>query len=367
MNNKDLLELQNLLKTKSNILIASHTRPTIDSISSIILLYKLLSLLYKDKKTTIYLPNLPERLGFLMKVVSDDNIPVIKVLEESKYTISIPKKIAQIDTVNYIPDEDNFTLNVKLLKGDLDTDSVKVSRIGFTYDLVILVDTPYLKFTGQLSKVIMPVRSSLSIMNIDSHADNSHYGDCNITRDKLSTSQVLLELSNDLKFNFDKEYLELILIGILYKSDLLRASNIPFDVFKDISSLVSLGADMSYAIRCISGSFDLQDLKVKESVIRNAQEGNIGDIKYVRSSVDGILVNPYGLLETLYIRDISFAFILSIIDKKVKVYAKFFTYDPGVSNLSSNFDEVKFEGSVYTFNTNKSPEDVSKILSSLMN
>jgi nanoRNase/pAp phosphatase (c-di-AMP/oligoRNAs hydrolase) len=365
MNNKDLLELQNLLKTKSNILIASHTRPTIDSVSAIILLYKLLTLIYKDKKITIYLPSLPARLEFLMKVVSD-GIPIIKVLEESKYTISIPKQKALIDTINYLPDDDNFTLNIKLLKGDIDKDSVKVSKIGFTYDLVILIDTPYLKFTGNLSKAIVPVRDSISIVNIDSHPDNSHYGDCNISKDKFSTSQVLFELSNDLKLNFDKEYLNLILIAILYKTDGLKASNIPFDVFKDISSLVSLGANMSYAIRCISGSFDLQDLKVKESVIRNAQEGNIDNAKYVRSSIDGILSNPCGLLETLYIRGINFAFILSIVDKKVKVYAKFFTYDPGVGNLSKTFDDIKFEGSVYTFNTNKSPDEVSKILSSLM-
>ncbi len=353
MGNDSLEKLNKLVNKADKILLVSSTRPTIDSISSVFLMWHYLSLNF-DKDISIYIPSIQERYDFLFNYSMLEKENIIKdILRE--YTLSIKKQDGVIDKVRYDTEDNLFNFHISLKSGALDTNSFNLDKSQFNYDLVFTIDVEKINFVGDLYKIYKDdFESRIKIINIDSHATNLRFGDLNILSNEVSsTSEIILDIINSTRTLLSHKECQLILMSILSNTENLSIANISQKTFENISFLTKNGGIMNKALVEVSSPNSLIDLKAKAHILENVEEYVYKKEKYIYSIIENTQMYP-SYLTDIYIKDA----VLTCIVIKGDVYNKFYIKDfkdiIKIENLSKFFDDVKSEDGVLFFKSKES-------------
>ncbi|MHB8362036.1 MAG: DHH family phosphoesterase [Patescibacteria group bacterium] len=364
---KDIEKIKDIVEGSNKILIVSHTRPTYDSIASVLLVWHFLSINFK-KKIDIYIPKFPERLELLLNysmLLQDDIQDEYPKLE---YTISIKKDDVKIDSVRYEYDKSNFKFHVKLHNGELDTSNVNIQRGEFSYDTIFTVDTPDLNYLGELYKVYkkdLDNKDKIKIVNIDSHIDNKQYGMFNLTDNNVnSTAQIIYHMLIAIDSIVSKKDYQLVLMGILSNTDFLHGKSITEKTFMDVSNIINKGGDLNLATIDLSAPRSISDLKEKFEILKNAKEVEFKKSTFVISNIKQGELTSTSLLNDIYIKGALFTciFVGEGIrpQDNYKIYLKDFGDVIKVNNIKKLYSDYKLEAGVYVFRDTGSIDDIVK-------
>jgi phosphoesterase RecJ-like protein len=166
MNYKEPTLILEEIKKAKKILVNCHWKPDADSVGSALSMYQLLA-----------------GMGKNVKIVSPNNIP---------------------KNIKFLPLSDNI-------------DVLNVPKVNFeNYDLLILLDTPNVKYFSGGVKFSMP---SIKSIVIDHHLTNSGYGDINlIDAEASSTAEMLFRIFEDWGVEIEKNMATTLYAGIVSDS-----------------------------------------------------------------------------------------------------------------------------------------------------
>lgn len=172
----DLTRIKELVEKVNDILIVSHDRPTFDSIGSSLALY--LGLLSLGKKVTVASPDpmtvaLSSFVG-VNKIISD--------LGKKNFIISLDYVDGAIEKVSYNIEGDKFNLVIEPRVGfeSFSPEKVHYNYATANFDLIFAVDTIHLGGLGKLYEGEKDLFASKTLVNIDHHPNNAHYGGVNL-------------------------------------------------------------------------------------------------------------------------------------------------------------------------------------------
>ncbi|MCL4393197.1 DHH family phosphoesterase [Patescibacteria group bacterium] len=358
--------LKDSIEKSSKILIASHTRPTVDSISSMLLAWHFLSVGFK-KKIDIYIPKLPDRLEYLLKysMLTIDNIQ--KSSPQNIYQFKIPKDNGKIKFIKYTDDKDNYIFHINMESGFIDNKTLDLSKETFPYDLLFTIDTIDLKYLGEIYKTYKSdiLSSNINIINIDTHSNNQNYGDINITSINFnSTAQIIFRIFSELVSLVSQKEYHLLLLAILANTMSLHSNNITQETFNDIQSILSENINIENANMELSAPSNINDLKTKSTILNNAKIVQIKKFSFILSTIDtGNIKDSY--LNDIYVNEAIATCIIVNSKDGYKVYIKPFTYTLQENKIQKLDSQYKYENGVYMFKSNNKLETTIDNINSL--
>ena len=183
-------QLNDIIKSSKNILLTSHINPDGDTLGAMCGLYTLILNNYKKRCSMLVMSNIP------------------------KYYEFIP--------------------NIKLAKNFKDYDTSR------EYDLVINLD---IAAPDRLGDGEVLLKKAKFTVNIDHHKTNNLYADINIVNPaSSSTSEVILDIAEQLKWETDNDTATALYTGILTDTGSFRFDNTNAKTFLRASELVKFGA-----------------------------------------------------------------------------------------------------------------------------
>ena len=217
-----LKRLIRAIKTKENIVVATHIDPDCDGICSALALAKLVNL-YKKKKPALFCHSpIPEKYRFLLK-----NYQFTKVLQKFDLLIAV--------------------------------DSADIERI-FPVD----------KFDHQ------KINHDKLIVNIDHHKSNKPFGAIKIIDEKVSSAcEIIYKIFKTLNLNIDKSLAKIIYTGIYNETGGFVYPNTTADALKISADLLTLNIDPAELVKRLNAktiagtkllSSVLQTIRIKDGV-----------------------------------------------------------------------------------------------------
>lgn len=181
---ENVAKVKELLDKSTDILIATHEHPTADSVGSALAL--MLGLTGLGKKVTLVCPD-------PMTVALSNFIGVDKFkteLNKKNFIISLDYVDGSIEKVSYNIEGDKFNLVIEPRDGfDAFTeDKVHFTHAGSAAQLIFTVDTIHLGGLRKLYEGDKELFAGRSIVNIDRHPNNTHYGQINLVDTAVSTT-----------------------------------------------------------------------------------------------------------------------------------------------------------------------------------
>ncbi len=183
-----LAKSKEMVEAAQNVVIVTHTNPTMDSFGSSLAL--MLGLISLGKKATVVCPD-AVTVG-LSSFVGVDK--VVRDFGKKNFVVSFDYVDGSIEKVSYNIEGKKFNLVVEHRPGyePLSSDKVNYAYQGVTADLIITVDT--LNF-GQLGAVYTQNKdliASKPVINIDFHNENLNYGTLNLVDPGASSTTELV-------------------------------------------------------------------------------------------------------------------------------------------------------------------------------
>jgi nanoRNase/pAp phosphatase (c-di-AMP/oligoRNAs hydrolase) len=357
--------LENIINLSTKILLVTNTRPTLDSIASIFLMWHFITVNFK-KTVNIYIQNFPYRFEYLFNYSMLEQKDIItQFLRE--YKLSIKKQNIVIDHVKYNTDKDNFNFSISLKKGALELSSIDLKKASFEYDLIITLDTENLNFLGDIYKTYKSdFESNIKIINIDSHPGNLKYGDLNIISEEYSsTSEIVFNIMSEYNSIMSKKEYQLVLMSILSNTENLSSQYISMKTFQNLSLLQSIGGNLKSSLLEINSPSSIEDLKVKANILKNISEYKNNSKNYIYSIISkGEIMSSY--LNDIVIKDIDLVCIGIKSKIGLKIYIKDLKNVLTVKLLIEYFEDVKYDQGVYIFSSSENNienilERISKI------
>lgn len=183
-----LVKLKELVDKSKEIIIVTHTAPTIDSIGAALSMYLGFSGL--GKKVHIICPD-------PMTVAFSNYVGVNKIEQQisgkKNFIISLDYQEGSIEKVSYNIEGNKFNLVIEPRKGfeDFSSEKVQYHTAGVQADLLIVLDTQHLGQLGTLHEEQKELFASIPMVNIDAHAGNASFGAINLLDEKASSTTEL--------------------------------------------------------------------------------------------------------------------------------------------------------------------------------
>lgn len=180
----DFAKIKEVLDKAAEVLIVTHEKPTFDSIGSSLALSLGLSGLGKKVTVACSDPVTVALSSFVgvNKIASD--------LAKKNFIISLDYVDGSIEKVSYNIEGNQFNLVIEPRPGftPFSPDKVHYSYAGANADTIIVVDTIHLGGLGKLYEDNKELFSGKTIINVDYHPNNSHYGTHNIVDHTASST-----------------------------------------------------------------------------------------------------------------------------------------------------------------------------------
>ncbi|MFW6111603.1 MAG: DHH family phosphoesterase [Candidatus Bipolaricaulota bacterium] len=176
------------------------------------------------------------------------------------------------ETILY--NRDGVPKNLSFLKGsDQVLESDELGEEVKDVEIGIVVDCSDLERLGDKGKRIF---TTLPIINIDHHKDNTNFGDINYVRPVAATTEIIAELIEYMGLEIDKPIATALYSGIIADTSSFQNENVNPDVLSRASSLLENGADARSVIVNLYEKEPFSKLKLLGEVLKGASfEGGI--------------------------------------------------------------------------------------------
>ncbi|PLX24980.1 hypothetical protein C0580_03575 [Candidatus Parcubacteria bacterium] len=216
------------IENAKDILIVSHQKPDGDTLGANLALHKLLK--KKEKNITSFcLDPIPENLKFLAH------------------------------------------------SQDLTTDHKVFTK---NYDTIIVVDSGSLDYAG-IDGLISAIPNKYTLINIDHHASNPHYGDINLViTEASSTAEVLYRLLSDWDIDWDEEIANSLVCGIVTDTGGLKNPATTYQALDAVADLVTKGANPHQIMNLTINNVDIASLRLWGRALERLKKNEKYDLVY---------------------------------------------------------------------------------------
>ncbi len=259
-----------LIKKSKNILVVTHVRPDGDAVASVLATKLILEKMGKVVDAVIP-DELKDSYGFLPRF--NDISKEVKAQRDLIVNISSPN--GKIGKIGYNKKEDgSIDLIVSPSEGELKKEHVSFSSGGYSYDLIIALDTPSLDRISEAYEKNKKLFEEIAIINIDHHSTNNYFGAVNLF-DETATSvcEILVSLVEALDKNLmNEEVATLLLAGIISDTNRFQNLNTTPKSLTVSAQLIAAGARRSEIIKNLYKTLPVSTLRVWGKVLSNIKE-----------------------------------------------------------------------------------------------
>lgn len=238
MNPMDISRVKDLVDKAGDILVVTHEHPSFDSIGSALALS--LGLTSLGKKVTVVCPD-------PMTVELSHFIGVNKVARElgkKNFVISLDYVDGSIEKVSYNIEGDKFNLVIEHRPGyePFSPDKVHYTYAGSAADVIFTVDTIHLGGLKGLYEKQKDLFASKSLVNVDRHPNNAHYGQVNIVDGTASsTAELVGQLLSQLGIELTEDIATNLLNAIYAATDSFQHAGVTAAAFELVSACMKAG------------------------------------------------------------------------------------------------------------------------------
>lgn len=237
----DSSQVSILLKDKQSIAICLPTQTTLDAAASALALYQ--TLLQVGKSVTI---SSSEPLNPEFNLPGQDAVKSVISADGDILIVSIPFKDNGVENVTYNIENEMVNIVIKPENGAqrFDPKDVQYSFSGGKPDVVVALYTPSYDALGELYTKNIEQFQGVSVVNIDRHFTNAHYGTVNFV-DKRSPamSLMVLDVLKDMKVEISKETATMLFAGIASATNNFTSHSVNAQTFKAAAFLLERGAE----------------------------------------------------------------------------------------------------------------------------
>lgn len=234
-------QIQQLIKTKRNILITFRKDWNGDSLGSAVALWLFLHRQGKSADVVCEGFTLPKTYRFLGG--ADKVRSMIAHLQ--KFILTIDVKTTGVEELSYDLKDEKLHVFITPKTGFLTRDHVRTAQTDFKYDLIFVLDTQDLASLGGLYDNNTELFYKTPIVNLDYHPGNEHFGQINVTDLTVaSTAEILFDLLQKLGSEFiDTPIATALLTGIIATTRSFKSDNVKPHTLTTASKLMALGAE----------------------------------------------------------------------------------------------------------------------------
>jgi len=258
----------NILRTHDRIIVATQAHPNGDQFSAALGLTRFLQNLGK-KSTLLFDGAIPSAFSFLPYEPSLD--PAI--LEPGDFHIHLELK-EDVTTPNLRYEREGKRLTIILSDRErLAQETVRAQHAPLPFDLVITVGCAEKEALGEILAKAPATFSTLPIVNIDHHAENSRFGSINyIDLTTLACSEVISDLLRIVSPpHIDSVVATCLLAGILSATKNFRHPRTTPQSFLRAAALLNHGADREQIARSLWQTQSVEHLKKLASLLRHLE------------------------------------------------------------------------------------------------
>jgi len=241
------------------ILLVLPAIPNGDGLGAGLAMYDFLRKLEKEPKIVSEKAEV-EAFGFL------PNINELKQeLEASQsFVISVDTKDAKLGELSYEVKDDRVDIFLKTKQGTFSEKGVKFGRARFPFDLIITLDSPSLENLGKVYEENTDLFFETTVINIDHHPNNEHYGEINfVDLTATSSSEIVATLIEEFEEGLiDKDIATNLLLGIIVETNSFQHVKTTPKAFQRASRLISAGADQQKIVRELYKTKNISLLKL---------------------------------------------------------------------------------------------------------
>jgi len=248
MNSANKKQVCGLIKKSSNPLILIPENFDIDSVSGALALHLFLEKSKKNPSIACSVA-IPEKFLFLAdkKIIEND------IQGECRYKISFDIGDSQIRELSYEQEEGILKINLATVGNKFVLEKPRVDQLKFKYDLIFSIGSPDLGSLGKIYYDNSCFFSEMPIVNIDCRAKNEKYGSVNLIQPDSSVSELIAEIVGMISRDIlDSRIADLLLAGIIAKTNNFQAAKIKAETFALVSVLLRTGANREEVVRYLS-------------------------------------------------------------------------------------------------------------------
>ncbi len=226
---ESITKIKNLLANAREVLILTHQNPSHDSLGSSLALF--LSLSTAGKKVTVICPT-PSTVEFANLVGIDK---IAQTLPSKNFIISLDYAEGAIEKVSYNIEGGKFNLVIEPRPGTppFSPEKAHYTSSGITPDLIFVLDSFSLEELGNFYSDDKEMYSKVTVINIDSHKNNSLFGQINLVEPEgSSTSEIVAFLLQDAGLPFNEDIASNLLAGLSFVSDNFSSNTVGPDLFE---------------------------------------------------------------------------------------------------------------------------------------
>lgn len=278
------------IQSAKKILIVTHSRPSIDALASIAVLYAIIKNNFK-KEVDVAIPTvLGERAYALLGNVELAKERVLQDLPPRTYTIKIKKQGEKIESLSYNDSGDTFNFVLSPFNGVLDLKSIAVTEEGASYDLIITIDTASLKFLGEVYKQNSALFDATPIISFDNHRKSSAgYAKYSVTYEEIDTaSQLMLRFLQDAQIALEEVHASILFAGISSFLNLGMKEKVRTGTYTDLAKLLEYKANLSTVHKMLYAPTNINEIMLIGDILASINEGTsekLGNKKVVSCKV----------------------------------------------------------------------------------
>ena len=234
----DLTQLQQVIEGAKEILVVTHQNPTTDSLAASLALY--LTLPQIGKRVSVACPD--KVTVEVSNLVGIDK--VTDTIGSKNFVISLDYAEGSIEKVSYNIEGDKFNLVVEPRPGfSFSQEKVGFSRSGGNADIIIVIGAPSIDELKQLGLQIGEMANRVTLVNIDTHANNTRYGRINMVFPGLgSVSEAMTQILKGLNLTIPADAATNLLAGVMSATANFTSPKTSPDSFEAAALLMRMGA-----------------------------------------------------------------------------------------------------------------------------
>lgn len=277
-------QAQEFINRSKNTLIVLPRNPSLDAISSGLGLFLVLEKLGKHGKIVCNEFTLPPNAGFLPK---SEGIHT-DLASLRKFIISLDVSRTAVEELSYDIQDQKLQIYITPRNGYFEEKDVTSSAGSFTYDLVVVLESPDLESLGSLYDDNTEFFYRTPVINIDHSPSNEQYGQVNIVEvTAASTSEIVFELIKSLGDNLLDEHIATnLLAGIISKTKSFQTPSVTPKSLAVASHLIASGARREEIIKNLYQTKSLATLKLWGRALARLRSNQSQDIVWSLLSQD---------------------------------------------------------------------------------
>lgn len=234
------------LNRAKRILVALPQNPNGDGLGAGLALYSFLLKLEKEPEIVSSARDFG-LFGFLPDIGKIQN--TLQVFQS--FVVSVATSDTKLDELSYEVKESQVDIFLKPKAGRFEAKDISFKTAKFPYDLIVTLDTPSLEHLGEIYGKNTDLFFETTVVNIDHHPSNEHYGEMNLVDlTATSTSEILASLIENFEENLiDENIATNLLTGIIVETNSFQHIKTTPKAFLRASSLIAKGGNHQQIVR----------------------------------------------------------------------------------------------------------------------